>query len=449
MIVTDQYPPMVGGVPTVTYGLAMDFANRGHQVWVVAPSYGAHDTRNVEDKVRVYRFSSFEWPAYEGLRIPFLPFVPVRNLIKKTDPDIIHIHSPIVLGNIAQILAGGLRKPVIATNHYMPINISSSLMAEPLIGRYLNSITYSYLVHFCNRCEYVTAPTQTALNLLYERGLRAPARPISNGIDLQKFSPGAREPAVLQRFNLPTEQPLVLHVNRLSEEKRIDVLIDAMTKVKSNVHLALVGTGPADAELRAQVERLHLQKRVSFLGFVQDEDLILLRRAADIFAIPSEAELQSLATMEAMACGLPIIAANAWALPELVHNEENGFLFRPGNSDELATYIDTLAHDVPLRKRMGAESLNIIAGHDRSKILGEWEELYRRLAIEFHDAKERRKQLRLAQKNRLKIPQELQNVQLPHIRRTGDLAFDQTQDNRRRRRKNENSGILKRIEKER
>jgi len=124
-------------------------------------------------------------------------------------------------------------------------------------------------------------------------------------------------------------------------------------------------------------------------------------------------------------------------------------LFRPGNSDELATYIDTLAHDVPLRKRMGAESLNIIAGHDRSKILGEWEELYRRLAIEFHDAKERRKQLRLAQKNRLKIPQELQNVQLPHIRRTGDLAFDQTQDNRRRRRKNENSGILKRIEKER
>ncbi|MBV9616664.1 MAG: glycosyltransferase, partial [Ktedonobacteraceae bacterium] len=162
MIVTDQYPPMLGGVPTVTHGLALDFANRGHQVWVVAPSYGAHDTRSVENKVRVYRFSSFEWPTYEGLRIPFLPFVPVRNLIKKTDPDIIHIHSPIVLGNIAQILAGGLRKPVIATNHYMPININSSLMSDPLIGKYLNHITYSYLVHFCNRCEYVTAPTQTA-----------------------------------------------------------------------------------------------------------------------------------------------------------------------------------------------------------------------------------------------------------------------------------------------
>jgi phosphatidylinositol alpha 1,6-mannosyltransferase len=437
MIVTDQYPPMVGGVPTVTSGLARDFAQLGHQVWVVAPSYGTHDTRNVEDKVRIYRFSSFEWPAYEGLRIPFLPFVPVRNLIKKSDPDIIHIHSPIVLGNIAQIMAGGLRKPVIATNHYMPINMNTALMSDPLIGRYLNNITYSYLVHFCNRCEYVTTPTQTALNLLYERGLRAPARPISNGIDLQKFAPGIREPEVLQRFKLPTEQPLLLHVNRLSEEKRIDVLIDALAKVKSDTHLALVSTGPAEAELRAQVERLHLQKRVSFLGFVQEDDLLLLRRAADFFAIPSEAELQSLATMEAMACGLPVIAANAWALPELVHHEENGFLFKPGNSDELAKYIDILAGDVPLRKRMGAESLRIIAHHDRSKVLIEWEELYRRLAIEFQDAKERRKQLRQARKNRVTIPQELQNVQLPRIRRTGKLVSDQAQGNRRRQRKSE------------
>jgi hypothetical protein len=141
--------------------------------------------------------------------------------------------------------------------------------------------------------------------------------------------------------------------------------------------------------------------------------------------------------MEAMACGLPIIAANAWALPELVHNEENGFLFQPGNSGELATYIDTLANDVPLRKRMGAESLNIIAGHDRSRVLEEWEELYRRLAVEFQDAKERRKQRRQAQKNRIRIPQELQNVRLPHIRRTGDPAFDQAQGNRRRGRKSE------------
>src|SRR6266700_1795042 len=244
MIVTDQYPPMVGGVPNATRDLAVDFANRGHQVWVVAPSYGPRDARRLEQKVRVYRFSSFEWPTYEGLRIPFIPFVPVRNLIKKSDPDIIHVHSPVVLGNIAQILAGGLRKPVIATNHYLPINMSRSLATDPLLGKPFNNISYSYLVHFYNRCEYVTAPTQTALKMLYEHGLRAPAKAISNGIDLKKYTPGERDPEVLCRLHLPEDRPIILHVNRLSEEKRIDVLLNAVPKLKQKAHVALVSTGP-------------------------------------------------------------------------------------------------------------------------------------------------------------------------------------------------------------
>src|SRR5579859_704964 len=274
MIVTDQYPPLVGGVPTVTHGLAHDFANRGHQVVVVAPSYGPRDVRRLEQKVRVYRFSSFQWPTYEGLRIPFLPFVPIRNLLKNFDPHIIHIHSPVVLGNIAQLLAGGLRKPVIVTNHYLPINISRSLSSDPVFGKTFSEISYTYLVNFCNRCEYVTAPTATALNLLYEHGLRAPAGVISNGIDLQKYTPGERSAQVLQRLNLPLDRPIVLHVNRLNYEKRIDVLLDAAAKMTRPAHIALASTGPAEAELRAQAERLNISDRVSFLGYVRDADLL-------------------------------------------------------------------------------------------------------------------------------------------------------------------------------
>src|SRR5207249_7897787 len=227
MIVTDQYPPMVGGVPTITQGLAVDFANRGDQVWVVAPSSGQRDVHRLEEKVHVYRFSSFEWPTNEDIRIPFLPILPFRRLLKKVDPDIIHIHSPVVLGNIAQILAGGLRKPVIATNHYLPINMSRSLSADPVLAKPFSNITYTHLVSFCNRCEYVTAPTATALNLLYDHGLHAPAGVISNGIDLKKYTPGPRDEQVLRHLNLPTDRPIILYVNRLSYEKRVDVLLDA------------------------------------------------------------------------------------------------------------------------------------------------------------------------------------------------------------------------------
>ena len=422
MIVTDQYPPMVGGVPTVTHGLAHDFADRGHQVWVVAPSQGSRDVRSLEQKVRVYRFSSFDWPTYEGLRIPFLPFVPIRNLLKKSDPHIIHIHSPVVLGNIAQMLAGGLRKPVIATNHYLPINMSRSLSSDPILSKPFSNITYTYLVQFCNRCEYITAPTATALNLLYDHGLRAPAGVISNGIDLKKYSPGERNDHIREKFNLPLDRPLALHVNRLSDEKRVDVLLDAAAKMSGNGFIALVGSGPAEAALREQAERLHLGDRVSFLGYVRDADLLALRRSSEVFVIPSEADLQSLATMEAMACGLPVIAANSYALPELAHHGENGYVFQPGNSDELASYLDKLLGDAPLRAQMSQKSLEIIAKHDRIQVLDKWESLYRRLSDEFIEAKQRKVQLRMLRNRFGYIPPV--TTRRPRIVRTGELALD-------------------------
>jgi phosphatidylinositol alpha 1,6-mannosyltransferase len=102
--------------------------------------------------------------------------------------------------------------------------------------------------------------------------------------------------------------------------------------------------------------------------------------------------------MEAMACGLCVIAANAYALPELVHHEENGLLFQPGDSDEFAQKIDQLLSDGDRRARMGEKSLKIIADHDRIKVLNEWEEIYNRLAIEFKENKERREYIRTAHK---------------------------------------------------
>jgi phosphatidylinositol alpha 1,6-mannosyltransferase len=375
LLVTDQYPPMVGGVPTVTHDLAIDLARRQHQVYVIAPSTHLRNTRQLEDDTHVFRFASIGWPWDLEQRIACLPLRSMRRLLKHIDPDVLHIHTPLVLGKIAQYLARDFRKPLIATNHFMPINIKPSLASNLLF----NKGVYTYLIHFYNRCSYVTAPTELALQLLLARGLRTPARAISNGVDLSASSPGERDFSVLRRFDLPPACPLVLHVSRLSNEKRIDVLLDAAARLQGDAHIALVGTGSAEASLRGQLKRLRLGHRVSFLGYVGNADLLALRRSAAICAVPSEAELQSLATMEAMACGLPVVAANAGALPELIQHNSNGFLFRPGDSDELASYLDILTHDTDLRTRMGKQSLKLIASHDRSLVLGQWEELYTRL----------------------------------------------------------------------
>ena len=142
----------------------------------------------------------------------------------------------------------------------------------------------------------------------------------------------------------------------------------------------MAGTGPDEARLRAQAQRLGLAGKVRFLGFVPGSDLPGLYRLADVFAIASEAELQSLTTMEAMATGLPVVAVDAYALGELVRHGYNGFLARPGHAAEVAAYLDLLCSDPCLRARMSAASLRIISGHERQRWLGEWESLYRMLA---------------------------------------------------------------------
>jgi glycosyltransferase involved in cell wall biosynthesis len=382
LFVTDQYPPMIGGVPTLAHSLATDLAERGHHIEVAAPSPTVRDGYSVEKGVPVHRFASFEWPAYQGQRISFRPFLRMRTLIRMLNPDIIHIHSPIVLGSLAQMLGLRMFKPIIATNHFLPVNMHPALTSHWLVGKCISQVAYAYLTGFYNRCTYVTAPTPTALNLLREHGLLAPSSAISNGIDLRTCTPGPREPYLRQRLHLPEELPLVLHVNRLSKEKRIEVLLHSIPRMQSEAHFVLAGAGPEERSLRKLSEELGIIRRVSFLGYVEDEDLLALRRESSIFTIASEAELQSLSTMEAMACGLPVVAANACALPELVHHHENGMLFTPGQSDELAYLLDTLLQDEKRRGRMGRASAKIILAHNRDDVLARWEELYTRLVGE-------------------------------------------------------------------
>jgi phosphatidylinositol alpha 1,6-mannosyltransferase len=127
--------------------------------------------------------------------------------------------------------------------------------------------------------------------------------------------------------------------------------------------------------------------------------------------------------MEAMACGLPVVAADAYALPELVDHQVNGFLFQRGNSDEMAQYLDTLVADAALRKQMGANGLQIISKHDRTLVLDQWEALYRRLSNEFIEARERKMQQR---KERKRPDYAHPRKHRPRIIRTGELALDQS-----------------------
>ncbi|HEU5198902.1 MAG TPA: glycosyltransferase [Ktedonobacterales bacterium] len=379
VLVTDQFLPMVGGVATVTHQLSTHLAARGHHVWVIAPSESWRNKQSREAQVSVYRFSSLEWPAYEGQRVALLPAIGIWRLFKRLAPDIIHIHSPQVLGTLAREIGHALHLPVIATNHFMPINLSRSLADSGVLSRNFSRVVYRYLVGFYRRCDYVTAPTSTALTLLREQGLRTPGEAISNGIDLARFSPGPGDETARQALGLPKDRPLALILTRLMREKRVHVLLEALAQTHQPCHLVIAGSGPEAGELQALAYQLDVSKKVSFLGFVADESLVSLYRLADFFVMPSIAELQSLATLQALACGLPVIAANAGALPELVQPGRNGYLFQPDQSDQLALCLDTLLGQPQQWQAMGLYSQKIAALHDYQRVIEQWETIYQNL----------------------------------------------------------------------
>jgi glycosyltransferase involved in cell wall biosynthesis len=125
-------------------------------------------------------------------------------------------------------------------------------------------------------------------------------------------------------------------------------------------------------------KQLGLSDRVEFVGRASDEELRRLYSEASLFVISSIAELQSIATMEAMASALPVVAADAVALPHLVHDGQNGYLFPPGDVDALADRITrVLTASAEERLRMQQASLDLVAVHDINRTLDTFEALYR------------------------------------------------------------------------
>jgi glycosyltransferase involved in cell wall biosynthesis len=426
MIVTDQYEPMVGGVPTVTRDLAAGLSELGHAVAVVAPSPTRHggdprpgpgaasvtaaglagaDTSPARTSpagaVAVDFRGSVPWPWYEGQRLGLLSRPRARELMAGFAPDVVHVHSPLTLGAAARSAARRRQVPVVYTNHYLPLNVWPAAARVPAgpgpdqpgagragtVQRARDAAFYACVTGFANHCDHVTAPTATALRLLRDHGLRAPSQAVSNGVDLERFSPGPRDAALRSRHGLPPDRPVVLAVGRLSPEKRADVLIAAMARLAAAGDaaggvplLVLAGAGPEAGRLRSLAGHYGVAEHVRFLGFVPDADLPGLYRLADVFAIASQAELQSLATMAAMASGLPVVAAEAGALGELVHAGENGFLARPGRPAEFADCLALLCREASLRARMSKASARIIGEHDRHRVLARWEFIYQALA---------------------------------------------------------------------
>jgi glycosyltransferase involved in cell wall biosynthesis len=193
------------------------------------------------------------------------------------------------------------------------------------------------------------------------------------------------------RHELPPH-PRILFVSRLAKDKEIDVLIEAMPALweRHEAHLLLAGRGDDEGHLRELTAKHGMEHCVHFLGFVPEDDLPSIYRLSDLFAIASICEVQSLPTLQGAATGLPLVATDAVALPELVHDGVNGFLVEPGEPEAVAGAISRILSDPQLAARMGQASVPIGREHANSRTFDCYENLYRDVILATSNRRQKR-----------------------------------------------------------
>lgn len=381
LIGCDTFAPDVNGAARFAERLAAGLAQRGHEVHVVAPGMSQRRTRPALETIEgqpimVHRLPAVRWKPHDWLRFvwPWRAKYYARRVLQAVQPDVVHIQSHIVIGRGLARIARQRGIPVIATNHVMAENIIDFTTLPPLIDKLFLKLAWGDAERTFKMARAVTTPTRKAADFLEATVDLTGVIPVSCGIDRANYRPD----------DAPRQQHRILFVGRLTTEKHVDVTLRAIARIVPalDVHFDIIGGGDQLKHLQQLTVRLGLQDRVTFHGRVDDGPLVEAYRRASVFVISSIAELQSIATMEAMASGLPVIAANAVALPHLVHDGENGYLVEPGNDAELAarlTDVLTAPHEEWLR--MQRASLDGVVVHDINRTLDTFEALYRGEAI--------------------------------------------------------------------
>lgn len=378
VIGADTFPPDINGAARFAERLASGLAKRGHEIHIIAAAYdsnhGAYTEQYDGGSMTVHRIKSYRLPQHKTLRFvwPFTLKSKLDKILDEIKPDAVHIQSHLIVGRYLVKSAKERNIRLLATNHIMPENlIKYSVIVPKFLEQTIMKLAWKDAGRVLKQVEYITTPTRRAADLLENAAGVSGVLPISCGIDASKFANASQT---------SNKDPRILFLGRLDYEKHIHNLLEAVARLPRslNTQVEIVGDGGERQKLEQLAVELGISKQVKFLGHITEEELPRAYERCTLFAMPSIAELQSIATMEAMATGRPVVAADAMALPHLVHDGDNGYLFPP---DDVEVFADRLKRiltaDQKELDRLSENSLHLIQAHDINRTLNIFENLYR------------------------------------------------------------------------
>lgn len=345
---TNNYLPLLGGVSSAVETTRRAVAGLGHRVWVIAPA--APGLPGVGDYV--VPVPAIPAPTYPEFRLPCPVALPWRERLRALALDVYHAQHPFLLGGTARRLARQARRPLVFTYHTRYEKYAHyALLPERLGAR----LALAWSTWFANQADLVIAPSAALAQRLRGLGVRSPVEVLPTGVDLDRFRPGDSGVA-RARLGLAPDRPLLLYVGRLDREKNLDLLLDTFARLARRhprAELLLVGRGTRVGRLRARAGALGVGSRVRFLGGVAPTDLPTYYQAADLFVFASTTETQGLAVLEAMACGVPVVAVRAPGTEEVVADGVSGLLV-PEDPEAFAAAVEGLLGDRDLAAKLGA-----------------------------------------------------------------------------------------------
>ncbi|MDD4272053.1 MAG: glycosyltransferase [Patescibacteria group bacterium] len=375
-IFSDNFYPELSGIADSIIKLATELSKLGHEICFFAPRYGAKDFRAVKlpereldlgDKIKIKRLFSLP-AAFAGAQARLVLPLFSGRLFKKFKPDIIHSQLFFGAGLEALIAARFYKLPFIGTNH--------TSITDFVPYAFAKKPSLKYSIWYYNRCDFVTAPSQSVFKEMLAHGFNKPHGVISNPIDINTFCLSGDKSAYKKKFGLSGNT--VVYAGRLSPEKNIDVLIKAAALAKksvSDINLAIAGSGQLEVKLKKLAKELSLENEVKFFGTLSKVDLAKLYQASEVFAIASTSETQSMVLMQALASSLPAVAVDSRALPEYV-NEKNGYVVKAGDEKAMAEKFMLLLSDQKLRQDLGRGAYNFVWQFSAPNIAKNWERLY-------------------------------------------------------------------------